>query len=90
MHGQEAEGPGSSQVTCSVCHQTMVPRLVPDSVYPNLGHFACVYCGSIVMLERSAQSASKPENRGIRDIILIGVVTIPVVVAVIAIALYLL
>ncbi len=90
MRGEEADSPDYGQVTCGACHQTMVPRFVPDSVYPNLGHFACVYCGSIAMLESSAQSASMPENRGIRDIILIGVVATPVVIAVIAILLYLL
>ena len=40
--------PGHGQVTCSVCHLTMVPRFVSDSVYPQLGHFACVYCEAMV------------------------------------------
>ena len=68
----------------------MVPRFVPDSTYPSLGHFACVYCGSKVMREKSARIASNPRDSGVRNLILIGVVATPVVVAVIAIALYLL
>lgn len=68
----------------------MVPRFVPDSVYPQLGHFVCVYCGSRITREDSSQSASKPATRRSRDLILIGVVATPVVVALIAIALYLL
>jgi len=67
----------------------MVPRFVSDSVYPSLGYFTCIYCGSIVMHEGSAQSASSPRNRRVRNIILIGVVAIPIVVALIAIALHL-
>ena len=43
---EESGRPSHGQVTCNVCHQTMVPTFVPDSVYPQLGHFACVYCGS--------------------------------------------
>ena len=87
-----SEGSGSpsyDQVTCGVCNQTMVPRYVPDSVYPSLGYFACIYCGSILMREQSSQSASRPRNRRIRNVILIGVVAIPVVVALIAVVLYL-
>ena len=76
--------------TCRVCHETMEPRYVPDSVYPNMGYFACVYCGSMVTRENSAQSASKSKTRRVRDIILITVVATPAVVALIAIALYLL
>lgn len=76
--------------TCGVCKQTMVPRYVPDSVYPNMGYFACVYCGSKVTRENSSRIASKQGNRRIRDIILVGVVVVPVVVAVIAIVLHLL
>lgn len=76
--------------TCGVCNQTMEPRYVPDSVYPNMGHFACVYCGSMVTRENPSQSASRPGTRSTRDLILITVVATPVVVAIIAIALYLL
>lgn len=90
MRGEEVDRLGSGEIPCGVCNQTMAPRFVPDSVYPNLGYFACVYCGSIVMREGSAQSVSNPRNSGIRNVILIGVVATPVVVAAIAIALYLL
>ena len=90
MRSEEADHHSPAQTTCGACNQTMVPRFVSDSVYPSLGYFACIYCGSIVSRRDTTQSTSKPENRGIRDIILIGVVAIPVVVAVIAIALYLL
>ena len=76
--------------TCRVCHETMAPRFVSDSVYPQLGHFVCVYCGSRVTRENSTQSDSNQRNHGIRNIILIGVVATPVVVALIAIALHLL
>ena len=68
----------------------MEPRYVPDSVYPNMGYFACVYCGSMVTRENSAKSTSNPGTRTVRDIILITVVATPVAVAVIAIVLYLL
>ena len=84
MRGEEADHPDPAQVTCGVCKQAMVPRFVPDSVYPSLGYFACIYCGSMVMQKRRSQSASGPSNRGIRSVILIGVVATPVVVAVIA------
>ena len=89
IRSEEPDRPSYGQVTCGVCKQTMVPRYVPDSVYPSLGYFACVYCGSIVMREGSAQSTSRPRNRRVRNIILIGVVIIPVVVALIAVVLYL-
>ena len=90
MREEEADHPSPAQVTCGACKQTMVPMFVPDSVYPSLGHFACVYCGSMVSQRNSTQDASNPGNRRTRDIILIGVVATPVVVAVIAIVLYLL
>ena len=90
MRGEEADSPDYGQVTCGACHQTMVPRFVSDSVYPQLGHLACIYCGSMVRSRDTTRGTSKPEDRGIRDIILIGVVATPVVVAVIAILLYLL
>ena len=90
MRSEGSDHPSPAHVTCGVCNQTMVPRFVPDSVYPSLGYFACIYCGAKVMWGNSAQSASNPRNRGIRDIILIGVVATPIVVAVVAIVLYLL
>ncbi len=87
---EEADRPlRYGQVTCGACKQTMVPRFVSDSVYPSLGYFACIYCGSIVMRDNPSRSASKPRNTRVRNIILIGVVAIPVVVALIAIVLYL-
>lgn len=89
MRGEGTDHPSPAHVTCGVCKQTMVPRFVSDSVYPSLGYFTCIYCGSIVMHEGSAQSASSPRNRRVRNIILIGVVAIPIVVALIAIALHL-
>ena len=90
MRGERLDHPRYDQVTCGVCNQTMVPRYVPDSVYPQLGYFACIYCGAKIMQGNSSQSSSNPGNRRLRDIILIGVVAIPVVVAMIAIVLHLL
>ena len=72
---EEADRPlRYGQVTCGACKQTMVPRFVSDSVYPSLGYFACIYCGSIVMRDNPSRSASKPRNTRVRNIILIGVV----------------
>ena len=87
---EEADRPlRNGQVTCGACKQTMVPRFVSDSVYPSLGYFACIYCGSIVMRDNPSRRASKPRNTRVRNIILIGVVAVPIVVALIAIVLYL-
>ena len=58
---ERSDHPGPAQVTCGACRQMMVPRYVPDSVYPSLGHFACVYCGSIFMRQSSSPYVSEFE-----------------------------
>ena len=86
--GEESDSLRPGEVPCSACNQTMVPRFVPDSTFPNLGYFECIYCGFIFRHRKSLPDASVPRNRRIRNIVLVGVVAIPLLVAVIAIVVY--
>ncbi len=84
MREEEVDHPGPAQVTCGVCNQTMVPMFVPDSVYPSLGHFACIYCGSMVRYEKSPHDAPVPSSRKPWYTIMVVVLIVLIVAAVVA------
>ena len=86
---EDPDRPSYGQVTCGVCKQTMVPRYVPDSVYPQLGYFACIYCGFMFKHRNPTGNSPMQENHRLRHIIPAVLAGIVAVVAIVAAVLYL-